>query len=51
MIRFACVINAVCIGGMCVLFWSVGSGPDTVTGLPMVKAMVDACLIEMKVMI
>ena len=85
--RFACVINAICIGGMCVLFWSVGS-PDTVTVPPVVKAptvvladgiwqqknteaytachwaslevggtetevkaMVDACLIEMKVMI
>ena len=30
--RFACVINAICIGGMCVLFWSVGSPEDTVTG-------------------
>lgn len=37
MVKFACVINAICIGGMCVLFWSVGS-PDTVTVPPMVKA-------------
>jgi hypothetical protein len=31
MFKFACIINAICIGGMCVLFWSVGSGSDTVT--------------------
>lgn len=42
MIRFACVINAICIGGMCVLLYAVGSSDDplgdTVTAPPMVKA-------------
>lgn len=37
MYKFAWVINVLSIGGMIALFWSVGSGPDTVTAPPVVK--------------